>query len=145
MTGERLAPCPFCGKEPKSSFYGDEDGGYHGIDCCHAFAHEGDETEAIAAWSTRSLPAALDRVIAEVEAMRKIHSHFAYQRPLRSGKSDVDMGDFLAMLRALRAEHSAGEGDDGKRPNHTACCEWWQGKVCSCGRPYGATRGAEDG
>lgn len=69
-----LLPCPFCGKTPVSRFVGDDDGGYHGIDCCLAFSHEATEEEAAAAWNRRAGFTPADHaalVAAAAEAMRQ--------------------------------------------------------------------------
>ena len=58
----KLLPCPFCGKQPSSRWWGVsdqfDDGGYWDISCCGAFAHEDDEKSAAKIWNTRASPQA---------------------------------------------------------------------------------------
>jgi Lar family restriction alleviation protein len=61
-----LAPCPFCGKSPKVGFHGDEDGGYHFVECmacrrepdleAERFigVHAESEADGIVAWNRRA-------------------------------------------------------------------------------------------
>lgn len=55
---QKLLPCPFCGEQPDSRFFGDDDGGYQVI-ACHACecaqVHRDDEETAIQSWNTRAL------------------------------------------------------------------------------------------
>lgn len=58
--GEMLLPCPFCGKQPKSKWYGCdtpgmEDCGYWGIDCCLSHSHSDSEEEAAEKWNRRTV------------------------------------------------------------------------------------------
>ena len=57
--GIDLLPCPFCGKQPASNWFGaglSEDDGYWGIDCCNAHAHDDCEEGAARQWNTRLQP-----------------------------------------------------------------------------------------
>src|SRR5687768_4901639 len=55
---EALKPCPFCGNQPKSRWFGatgeDDDSGYWGIECCQAFSHEDTEEDSARVWNTRA-------------------------------------------------------------------------------------------
>ena len=57
---EAMLPCPFCGKQPKSRWWGTtcpvtaEDEGYWGIDCCLCHSHADSQEEAAAAWNRRA-------------------------------------------------------------------------------------------
>ena len=67
---EALAPCPFCTAAPKYGYHGDDDGGYHYVECRACCRPDGLEAErfvgvhaetrldAIAAWNRRAAPKA---------------------------------------------------------------------------------------
>jgi hypothetical protein len=55
---EALKPCPFCGNQPRSRWFGatgeDDDSGYWGLECCQAFSHEDTEEDSARVWNTRA-------------------------------------------------------------------------------------------
>lgn len=57
VESEKLLPCPFCGKPPRSDWMSggeSDDCGYWSVECCGAFAHEDSEEAAAKIWNTRA-------------------------------------------------------------------------------------------
>lgn len=65
--GAELRACPICGTAPRSGFMGDDDGGYHYVECpacdgssgrCFIGCHGDSPAQVAAAWNRRPAPAA---------------------------------------------------------------------------------------
>ncbi|RWN11777.1 hypothetical protein [Mesorhizobium sp.] len=95
-----LQACPFCGKLPKSKFFGDEDGGYWAVECYHQDSshttfcgvHGDDQATAEAAWNNRLLV--------------KVGCQFRFMQP---DKKWGDWNDGAAPEWLIRAGHAIQE------------------------------------